>query len=97
MLPSLLFNRLAAISKRFTLFHEAFHILTHCNTTPTFSRIGVTQGSFNELLADVFAVFIMMPREWVEEVGREFNVTRERIRQIQDKALRRLRHIRNGT
>jgi len=27
-----------------------------------------------------------------EEVGREFNVTRERIRQIEAKALRRLRH-----
>jgi RNA polymerase primary sigma factor len=28
----------------------------------------------------------------LEEVGREFGVTRERIRQIQDKAIRRLRH-----
>jgi RNA polymerase primary sigma factor len=28
----------------------------------------------------------------LEEVGKEFNVTRERIRQIQEKALRRLRH-----
>ena len=28
----------------------------------------------------------------LEEVGREFNVTRERIRQIEAKALRRLRH-----
>ena len=27
-----------------------------------------------------------------EEVGREFNVTRERIRQIEAKALRKLRH-----
>lgn len=37
--------------------------------------------------------------EWVrhhmpllEEVGKEFNVTRERIRQIEAKALRKLRH-----
>lgn len=29
----------------------------------------------------------------LEEVGKEFNVTRERIRQIQEKALRRLRHL----
>ena len=28
----------------------------------------------------------------LEEVGREFNVTRERIRQIEAKALRKLRH-----
>jgi len=28
----------------------------------------------------------------LEEVGREFNVTRERIRQIEAKSLRKLRH-----
>jgi len=28
----------------------------------------------------------------LEEVGREFNVTRERVRQIEGKALRKLRH-----
>ena len=28
----------------------------------------------------------------LEEVGREFNITRERIRQIESKALRKLRH-----
>ena len=28
----------------------------------------------------------------LEELGREFNVTRERIRQIEAKALRKLRH-----
>ena len=28
----------------------------------------------------------------LEEVGREFNITRERIRQIEAKALRKLRH-----
>ena len=28
----------------------------------------------------------------LEEVGRSFNVTRERIRQIESKALRKLRH-----
>ena len=33
-----------------------------------------------------------MLREQLEEVGREFNVTRERIRQIEAKALRKLRH-----
>ena len=32
----------------------------------------------------------------LEEVGREFNVTRERIRQIETKALRRLRNNRRA-
>ena len=32
-------------------------------------------------------------RAWtLEELGREFNVTRERVRQIEAKALRKLRH-----
>ena len=33
-----------------------------------------------------------MPCCALEEVGEEFNVTRERIRQIEAKALRKLRH-----
>ncbi len=32
------------------------------------------------------------PKHTLEEVGRSFNVTRERIRQIEAKALRKLRH-----
>ena len=32
----------------------------------------------------------------LEEVGRRFSVTRERIRQIETKALRKLRHPRRG-
>ena len=54
-------------SKRFTLFHEAFHILAHCRTTPVFRKRGTTQGSFNELLADHFAGCVLMPGEWVKE------------------------------
>lgn len=54
--------------RRFTLFHEVFHVLAHDNkTTPVFKKRGITQGSFNELLADAFAAYILMPREWVEE------------------------------
>ena len=32
------------------------------------------------------------PEQTLEEVGRSFNVTRERIRQIESKALQKLRH-----
>ena len=45
-------------------------------------------------------MFLYLPRQQLqhflkrtlEEVGKEFNVTRERIRQIEAKALRKLRH-----
>lgn len=52
--------------KRFTLFHEAFHILAHHSQgTPVFRKAGSPYGSFNELLADYFAVCILLPKEWV--------------------------------
>jgi len=57
----------ASAIKRFTLFHEAFHILAHCRTAPVFSKIGSMVGSFNELLADEFASCLLMPKEWVVE------------------------------
>ncbi len=57
----------SSASKRFTLFHEAFHILAHCRTTPVFRKRGTMQGSFNELLADYFATCILMPKEWVKK------------------------------
>jgi len=54
-------------TKRFTLFHEAFHILAHCRSVPVFRKRGVEQGYFNELLADYFAACVLMPRRWVME------------------------------
>ena len=54
-------------TRRFILFHEVFHILAHCRTIPVFRKKGTKEGSFNELLADYFAVCILMPREWVRE------------------------------
>ena len=54
-------------TKRFTILHEAFHILAHCRTTPIFRKRGSILGSFNELLADEFAGCILVPREWVKE------------------------------
>ena len=56
-----------AATMRFTVFHEAFHILAHFRTTPVFRKRGSIVGSFNELLADHFALCILMPREWVAE------------------------------
>ncbi len=53
--------------RRFSLFHEAFHILAHCKTTPKFRKRGAMQGAFNELLANYFAGCLLMPREWVKE------------------------------
>jgi predicted transcriptional regulator len=54
--------------KRFTLFHEAFHIIAHnrCQT-PIFKKRGGNQASFNELLADYFAMCVLMPREQIKE------------------------------
>ena len=54
-------------AKRFTLFHEAFHILAHCRATPVFRKRYGKVGSFNELLANYFAGCILMPRKWVKE------------------------------
>jgi hypothetical protein len=59
--------------QRFTMFHEAFHILAHCKTSPVFRKRGAIRGSFNELLADYFATCILMPRRWVRERWAEVN------------------------
>jgi hypothetical protein len=55
----------AAPTMRFTVFHEAFHVLAHSKTSPVFRKRGSILGSFNEWLADHFAGCILMPREWV--------------------------------
>ena len=53
--------------KRFTLFHEAFHIIAHDKATPVFRTRGCERGAFNELLAECFAICILMPADWVRE------------------------------
>jgi len=52
--------------RRLTLFHEAFHILAHCSSTPVFRKIGSSKGVFNELLAEYFTYHVLMPEEWVK-------------------------------
>ena len=60
--------------KRLVLFHEAFHIIAHNSCqTPIFKKRGGAQGSFNELLADYFAICALMPREQVQEQWTEFS------------------------
>ena len=53
--------------KRHTLFHEAFHVMAHCKGSPVFKRTGSDRINFNELLADYFAMCVLMPRDWVIE------------------------------
>lgn len=54
------------IRQRFTLFHEAFHILAHCRVTAMFGKREARRGPFNEMLADYFAHSVLMPIEWVD-------------------------------
>jgi hypothetical protein len=65
------------IRKRFTLFHEIFHIKAHLNTTPVFSKVGSLTGSFNEALADYFAACILAPPHWVEKEWPKFKDARQ--------------------
>jgi len=53
--------------KRFTLFHEVFHILAHGGGSPVFRKAGLRGGTFNELMADCFAIYIMLPEKMVRE------------------------------
>jgi hypothetical protein len=58
--------------RRFTLFHEVFHIRAHLKTTPVFSKIGCKAGSFNESLADYFGACVLAPPQWVEKEWAKF-------------------------
>ncbi|MFC1946019.1 ImmA/IrrE family metallo-endopeptidase [Chloroflexota bacterium] len=53
--------------RRFSLFHEGFHILAHRRTIPVFQKRGSEVGNFNELLAGYFASCLLMPRNWLLE------------------------------
>ncbi len=65
------------------------------NTEDLKQRVKDALGTLSDRERDVimmrFGMIDERPRT-LEEVGREFNVTRERIRQIEAKALRKLRH-----
>ncbi len=53
--------------KRYTLFHEFFHVLCQRKGVPVFRKAGARRGSFNELCANCFAAFMLMPQGWIEE------------------------------
>jgi len=54
-------------TRRFTLFHEAFHILAHRRAVPVFNRRGLKAGPFNEMLAEYFATCILLPRQCYDQ------------------------------
>lgn len=60
-------------TQRYTLFHEIFHVLAHNNGNPVFKKRGSVGGSFNELVADKFASYILMPPEWIMEMWPKIN------------------------
>ena len=53
--------------KRFTLFHEAFHIVSHRAASRLPWQRRSKKGIFCELLADYFSKCVLMPRQWVVE------------------------------
>ena len=58
--------------RRFTLFHEVFHIRAHLKTTPVFAKIGTGKASFGENLADYFAACVLAPPHLVEREWTKF-------------------------
>lgn len=54
-------------TKRFVLFHEAFHVLSYGEKDRLLVNREIKVGSFNELLADAFAAYVLMPGGWVKE------------------------------
>ncbi len=51
--------------RKFTLFHEAFHILTFCHTDSESFKTNIGRENYNELMAYQFAMCILMPRKWI--------------------------------
>ena len=57
----------STVVKRYTIFHEAFHIICHVADDRLFERDDINRKSFRETFADYFAASILMPRKWVTE------------------------------
>ena len=52
-------------NRKFTLFHEVFHILAFCHTDSESFKTSIGREHFHELLAYQFAMCILMPRKWI--------------------------------
>ena len=57
--------------RRFTIFHEAFHILAHCQASPVFHKRGSMGGAFSEIMADCFASCMLMPEACMRKMWAE--------------------------
>jgi hypothetical protein len=55
--------------RRFTLFHEVFHILTQCKHAYKLTGKAPEKGLFNEIIADNFARDILVPHRWLLDTG----------------------------
>jgi Zn-dependent peptidase ImmA (M78 family) len=60
-------------TRRFTLFHEAFHILAHRRAAAGARKPVLATPHFNELLAEQFAACILMPSKLVREAWAKVN------------------------
>jgi len=69
--------------RRFTLFHEVFHMLTYCNIRPSFRKKVPARGPLNECLADSFASYCLMPPHKLKEKWQEIHDV-DRMTQIFD-------------
>lgn len=63
--------------RRFTIFHEVFHIRAHLETTPVFAKVGSSKASFSESLADYFAACVLAPPHWVKKEWTKFKDIRQ--------------------
>jgi len=53
--------------QRLNIFHEIFHVVAHSKAMPVFRKRGMSEGYFNEILADCFSGCMLMPREWIKK------------------------------
>jgi Zn-dependent peptidase ImmA (M78 family) len=54
-------------AQRFTLFHEAYHILSRNRIQSALGVADAPRGPFSEFLANCFAAALLMPQPWVKE------------------------------
>ena len=58
-------------TRRFTLFHEAFHIITHSKDENVSIGYRSKKGPFTEMLAELFSLCLLMPAVWIRQLYRQ--------------------------